>query len=302
MESLRYHIAWLVLVAACGGAASTRGSNAGSERDLDQLRAEIKRDKRKLGDLEKELMQMRNHLDAPAAAPRVATLVPSLPVEVVGPGEEPPSADIDPELASLGEGATVVGTADDGTEIVYVGDAAAGTPGTLSGDSLEPEPLERLRARSAPAASPRPHSSAPRVVRPLRRTAAAPPRDDVDRRYREALEHLRRKEHETSIALLRELISDNRDHPLADNAAYWLGEAYYDQKLFELAVIEFRRTAVDYPDGNKAPDALLKLGYSHLALGAVDEGRRTLHQLITDYPHSGPALLAAQRLETMETP
>jgi hypothetical protein len=55
-----------------------------------------------------------------------------------------------------------------------------------------------------------------------------------------------------------------------------------------------------YPNGNKVPDALLKVGYSYLALGSTEAGRQTLGQLQRSYPRHEAAALAESRLAELD--
>jgi TolA-binding protein len=75
-----------------------------------------------------------------------------------------------------------------------------------------------------------------------------------------------------------------------------MGECYYSRRQFEDAVREFRVVVERFPQGNKVPDALLKAGYSYLALGKVEAGRRTLEELVRSYPHHVVVPLAVARL------
>jgi tol-pal system protein YbgF len=89
------------------------------------------------------------------------------------------------------------------------------------------------------------------------------------------------------------------DNALADNALYWIGEAYYSEKDFENAVLKFREAADKYPSENKAPDALLKTAYSYIELNNVEKAKEFLDALIRRYPESaaaGAAKKAAERL------
>jgi TolA-binding protein len=51
-----------------------------------------------------------------------------------------------------------------------------------------------------------------------------------------------------------------------------------------------------WPSGNKAPDALLKLGYCLLSLGDKPGGRLTLEQVRREYPRTEAAHLAGSKL------
>ena len=90
-------------------------------------------------------------------------------------------------------------------------------------------------------------------------------------------------------------------HELADNAQYWLGECFYHRKDYSMALREFRRVVEKFPRGNKVPDALLKLGFSYLALGSTRPGREALTELVRSYPrHPASGLAAAKLAELAE--
>jgi tol-pal system protein YbgF len=128
--------------------------------------------------------------------------------------------------------------------------------------------------------------------------APAPPRPSgspVDL-YRRSLESLRAGHHEEAIAGFHEFLQRHAGHELADNAQYWLGECSYDRKDYVTAAREFRRVVDRYPQGNKVPDALLKLGYSYISAGNCEAGRQALEQVVRAYPRHDAATLATSRL------
>jgi tol-pal system protein YbgF len=114
--------------------------------------------------------------------------------------------------------------------------------------------------------------------------------------YRRSLEALRAGRHVEAAAGFRDFLKQHANHDFADNAQYWLGECYYDQKDYPMAVREFRRVVEKYPSGNKVPDALLKVAFSHLALGSTEAGRQTLEQVVRSYPRHEAAALANAKL------
>ncbi len=66
-------------------------------------------------------------------------------------------------------------------------------------------------------------------------------------------------------------IESNPDHDLTDNAYYWLGETYYVVKDYASASHHFALGLQRFPDGNKAPDIMLKLGMSLYGSGRTEE-------------------------------
>ncbi len=66
-------------------------------------------------------------------------------------------------------------------------------------------------------------------------------------------------------------IENHPDHELTDNAYYWLGETYYVVKDYASASHHFALGLQRFPDGNKAPDIMLKLGMSLYGSGRTEE-------------------------------
>ena len=69
-----------------------------------------------------------------------------------------------------------------------------------------------------------------------------------------------------------------------------------DQKQYKNALVEFRKVVDNHPEGNKVPDALLKLGYCYSQLGDGDKARSVWQQILRVYPKSNPASLAKTKL------
>jgi len=87
---------------------------------------------------------------------------------------------------------------------------------------------------------------------------------------------------------------------LADNAQYWIGECNYSQKKYAEAIQVFQIVINQYPDGEKAPGALLKMAYAQIALGKTQNARDNLEKLIKRFPQSNEAGLARTRLQELK--
>jgi len=243
-------LAFVLLVASgCAGPATQlRRDRARLDAELARTRAELRKERRKSHDLETENLVLRDKLRG----------TPQLPVEVLAPPEPRPQPRADEE---------VVGTTDDGTEIVYVGEAAE--LARDSDDELAYTPDDDDRPTP-----PNPAGAA----------------------YQAAVAKVKAKDHDGAIAALRAFLARYPRHDLADNAQYWLGEVYYDAKDYARAVVEFRATVESYPRGNKVPDALLKLGFCFAQLGQTAKARAALQQVVDTYPRTQPAALATRKL------
>ena len=143
----------------------------------------------------------------------------------------------------------------------------------------------------------------PAAIRVIREGTPRLPKDERPEAvvlYRKSFEALRAGKHQEAEQGFKEFLRAYPGHELADNSQYWLGECFYDRKDYAQAVREFRRVIERYPNGNKVPDALLKVGFSYLALGSPEAGRQTLSQLQRSYPRHEAAVLAASRLAEMD--
>ncbi|MDO8426469.1 MAG: tol-pal system protein YbgF [Deltaproteobacteria bacterium] len=85
----------------------------------------------------------------------------------------------------------------------------------------------------------------------------------------------------------------------ADNALYWAGESYYSEKDFEKALLRFREVADKYPGENKAPDALLKVGFTLMEINRPEDAKEALQGLTRRYPESEAAIKAKKALEKL---
>lgn len=263
-----------------------REDNKRLSQNVAEMRAERRAQDRRIRDLEHQLALQKTKTQR-------AEPLPQLPVEVIAP---PPSA-----------GAPrVVGIAEDGTEIVYEGDAALGKAAVIEIEPARPAAVRTSRADERESRSDRDadRSDMPRrSVTSAARTSRSPVRSDVTNEaanadYRSAVEIVKTGAKDEAVAALRSFLEKYPRHEYADNAQYWLGEAFYAHKDYQHALVEFRATIETYPRGNKVPDALLKVGYCYQALGQTEKARAVLEQVVNLYPKTEPAALASKRLET----
>lgn len=118
--------------------------------------------------------------------------------------------------------------------------------------------------------------------------------------YEAAFELLKQQQYEAAGVAFHQFLTSFPNSQLADNAQYWLAEAYYVTDRFEDALIQFQIVISGYPRSRKLPDALLKIGYSNYELARWDAARAALEQVRDDHADSTAARLADQRLKRMD--
>jgi len=117
--------------------------------------------------------------------------------------------------------------------------------------------------------------------------------------YQNAFNLLKAGRYDQATVAFRDFLRDYQGGSLADNAQYWLGEAYYVTRQFEPALKEFQVLVQQYPDSQKLTHAMLKIGYIYDELGKTAEAEATLQTLADRYPHTTAARLARERLQKL---
>lgn len=274
-------LAGLLAASACA-TAPPRPNTAESDRTIAELRAKNAGDSRRIEELENRIFILEDQLDSRrlAAEQRAPATLPPRQASVSAPQRTKPPL---PTAAVPASAVAIAAAApaDEPTSVVaerdveYSGAAAGRAARTVSAHrpmlrlGAAPEPVES-HAEGAPIESLRP--------------------------YRQALETLRGGDPRRALEGFRHFLDGNPRHDYADNAQYWIGECYYDLHDYHAAEPEFRKVIERYPDGNKVPDAMLKLGFTLLAEQQEAAGRDVLESLTRAYPKHEAARLAAYRL------
>jgi tol-pal system protein YbgF len=127
--------------------------------------------------------------------------------------------------------------------------------------------------------------------------AAAASSSEEQTVYAQSFDALKAGSYSVAITGFKGFLSSYPSSPLAENAQYWLGEAYYVTHDLDAAAGAFRTVTQKWPNSRKTPDAMLKLGYTQLDQKKVSEGRVTLSQVVQKYPGTDAARLATERLQ-----
>lgn len=89
---------------------------------------------------------------------------------------------------------------------------------------------------------------------------------------------------------------------LADNALYWIGEARYAQQDYTGAESAFRGVLVRYPEGNRVPESLSKLGNIFELTGDIKRAIDAYDILIKKFPNTAAATAAETRKSQLAQP
>ena len=100
-----------------------------------------------------------------------------------------------------------------------------------------------------------------------------------------------------AISGFQTLLSEWPKSEQADDALYYIGYSYAQEKKYAEAAKAFSDVIQTYPTGDKVAEAYVDLGTAQRALGQVDAARTTWQTVIAKYPGSSSAIIAKQRLD-----
>lgn len=122
---------------------------------------------------------------------------------------------------------------------------------------------------------------------------------DEKREFDEALARLRAADFASGAAGLNALLQSRPSTGYRESAWYWLGNAHYGLRHYKEAIQAFKLLIDKAPEHARAPEALLSIANCFGELKDKDASRRTLEELVKQYPQTEAAQAARDRLLTM---
>ncbi len=249
-----------------------------ADRQYEELRQAVTRiqaeqdgTNRRLGALEVAAVEQREQGKKAASEPAGAPKPPARVVELGSPAPEVIDDDDDPKRPVI--------------SVVGAGRTRARTNGVAR--IVESEPGAPPAGVSGPAV----------VTDDGAASSALDP--EAKRAYESALALVRGKKYDRGLEAFAAFLVKWPDHPYADNATYWRGEAHFAQGDYAKAVEQFEAVATRSRTGNKIPDALLKLGICQEKLGAHEKAAAYFERLRREFPTSNAAKrIPARRTKT----
>jgi tol-pal system protein YbgF len=135
---------------------------------------------------------------------------------------------------------------------------------------------------------------------PAGRPAQLPPGQgaeaDPKREFDAAMTLLSRAQYQPASEAFRAFADAHPTDDRASAALYWTGDiAYSTKKDYDEAARDFAELLKKYPDAQRAPEGMLKLGLSLFELGQMKEGCAALAALPAKYPDVAMAVATRAR-------
>ena len=111
-------------------------------------------------------------------------------------------------------------------------------------------------------------------------------------KYDAAMNLLAKAQYDEARSAFRAFADSYPTDELAPQAVYWIGDIAYVRKDYAGAARAFAEEIKKYPASPRAPESMLKLGQSLIAMGQKQEGCTTLGALTAKFPNASKALAA----------
>jgi tol-pal system protein YbgF len=132
-------------------------------------------------------------------------------------------------------------------------------------------------------------AAAPPAVTPSAVPLAAESSVTAERAFAAALTTFRSGEHGQAVLELMDFIRRYPTHPLVARAQLWIGEAYYKQRDYRQALVEYRKAVDAASDSTAAASAWLKIGQAYAALRERPAATAAWQRVVRDYPSTEAA-------------
>jgi tol-pal system protein YbgF len=171
--------------------------------------------------------------------------------------------------------------------------SAATPPAAITATPTAPTPPSRPTPPTVPGAT----TSPTPTTLPAVPVASEPV---VRKAYDSGIAAYKTGDYQGAIAAFDGIVKRYPRDPLAPNAQYWIGDAWFNLRDFKSAAAAQQALLANYPDSPKVPDALLNLGSAHAAMGDNTTARKTLEDLIARFPLSDAAEKGKARLARLK--
>lgn len=108
--------------------------------------------------------------------------------------------------------------------------------------------------------------------------------------------------YDLAIGGFQELLAKFPGDPLAFEARLSIGDAYYNQKKYDQALVEYDMFLQNYPPNDKTRAALYKKGLAHAELNQRPEALAVFKKVAADFPGTIEATNSTQKTRELSAP
>jgi tol-pal system protein YbgF len=103
--------------------------------------------------------------------------------------------------------------------------------------------------------------------------------------------------YEVAIVGFKSLLKQYKDHDLAEQAQYYIGESLYSQTKYSEAYEEYKKVEENYSSSKLIPASRLKMALCLELLNKKNDAVIILQTILTDYPKTAEAFTAKEKIK-----
>lgn len=114
--------------------------------------------------------------------------------------------------------------------------------------------------------------------------------------YAKSLELINSRNYKKAITGLEQFQNTNKKSIYTSYAQYWIGESYYLQSDYPMAIKQYNQLLKSSPSSNKAPYAMYKISVAFMQMQYFDDAKNWFNKVIRTYPGTHHASLAGSQI------
>ena len=118
--------------------------------------------------------------------------------------------------------------------------------------------------------------------------------------YEDALAIFRKGEFSAASTAFNDFIKRNPKSGYVLPSLFWLGNAQYASRSYTSAINNFNTLLTKAPNHMRAPESMLSVANCQLELKEIKAARKTLGDVVKNYPHTEAAAAASERLAKLK--
>jgi tol-pal system protein YbgF len=118
--------------------------------------------------------------------------------------------------------------------------------------------------------------------------------------YEDALAVFRKGDFATASTVFNDFIKRNPKSGYVLPSLFWLGNAQYANRSYTNAIANFNTLLTKAPNHARAADSMLSVANCQLELKDIKAARKTLGDVVKNYPHTEAAAAATERLAKLK--
>jgi len=132
-------------------------------------------------------------------------------------------------------------------------------------------------------------------------TATAPPApEDKDKLFDEAYKRYQAGQFEEARRLFRTFTTRYGRDDRADNAQYWIGQSYFEERKHAAAIAEFKKVLDNFPRGDATDAAMFGMAHAFIELKYCTEGEAYLQDMLKRFPGTALKEKAQKKIKELK--